>query len=228
MASELFEKFTKERNLKQSTKKGYETALKNYTNFWQKPIEHLLGEAKDEEERNVPLKDRKVKKRLLDYRSHLFKSNYSNNTVKTYFTSVETFYTHFEIELPNLPNAKYDSEYITSYHDLPTRKDIRLALDISAIDVRSVILFMSSSGTAKAETLSLTVDDFIRACDDYHKGGRLEEILDELSEKSGIVATFYLKRIKTGKYYYTFCSSEASREIVKYLKGRKNLKRGIG
>lgn len=33
-----------------------------------------------------------------------------------------------------------------------------------------------------------------------------------------------MKRIKTDKYYYTFCSPEASLAIVKYLKTRENLK----
>ena len=33
-----------------------------------------------------------------------------------------------------------------------------------------------------------------------------------------------MKRIKTDKYYYTFCSPEASSAIVKYLKTRNNLK----
>ena len=39
-----------------------------------------------------------------------------------------------------------------------------------------------------------------------------------------MVPTLYLKRIKTDKYYYTFCSPEASHEIVKYLKTRPDLK----
>ena len=32
-----------------------------------------------------------------------------------------------------------------------------------------------------------------------------------------VVAGFYLKRIKTGKFYYPFCSPEASFYIVNYL-----------
>lgn len=37
--------------------------------------------------------------------------------------------------------------------------------------------------------------------------------------------TFYLKRIKKEKYYYTFCSPEATESIINYLKTRKNLKK---
>ena len=45
----------------------------------------------------------------------------------------------------------------------------------------------------------------------------IETILDTLEKRKNVVPTFYLKRIKTDKYYYTFCSPEASRYIVKYL-----------
>ncbi|WP_296869189.1 hypothetical protein [uncultured Methanobrevibacter sp.] len=38
-----------------------------------------------------------------------------------------------------------------------------------------------------------------------------------------IVPAFYLKRIKTNKFYYAFCSPEASHHIVKYLISRKGL-----
>ena len=41
-----------------------------------------------------------------------------------------------------------------------------------------------------------------------------------------MVPTFYLRRIKTDKWYYTFCSPEASQCIVKYLLTRQNLKLG--
>ena len=83
---------------------------------------------------------------------------------------------------------------------------------------------MSSSGTAKAETLSLTVEQFIQGTQEYHNGGSIETILDTLEKRRNVVPTFYLKRIKTDKYYYTFCSPEASNYIVKYLKTRQDLK----
>lgn len=83
---------------------------------------------------------------------------------------------------------------------------------------------MSSSGTATAETLSLTVNHFVIATQEYHQGGSIDSILETLDKKNNVVPTFYLKRIKTDKYYYTFCSPEASSYIVKYLKTRKDLK----
>ena len=222
--SRLFQKFCKDRNVKKSTKKGYESALKNYTAFHNQTIEELIKEAQKEETDKIILRERKIKNRLLKYRTYLLSSNKSPNTIKTYFTKIKTFYQHYEIEIPKLPDAKYDKEYETNYLDLPTKEHIRKVLDIVTVDLRSIILFMSSSGTAKAETLSLTVEQFLNATQECHNGGSIKEILETLSKKDNIVPTFYLKRIKTDKYYYTFCSPEAASEIVKYLQIRDDLK----
>ena len=221
--SHIFRKFCRDRNIKSSTMKGYESSLKKYEKFCGKSIDSLLEEALNEESKRIPLKERKLKKRLVGFRSYLLNSDMSPNTVKTYFSKLKTFYLHFEIELPHLPDAKYDTTYETNYLDLPTKEDIRNVLDVVSIDMKAIILFMSSSGTAKAETLSLTVEQFIRGTEEYHDGGSLKDILDTLEKRRDVVPTFYLKRIKTSKYYYTFCSPEASYYIVKYLKTREDL-----
>ncbi|MEE0935317.1 MAG: integrase [Methanobrevibacter sp.] len=223
-SNELFQKFCKDRNIKSSTQKGYESALKCYENFQKDNIKNLFAEARMEENKKIPLKDRRIKKRLIDFRSFLLNSSLTPKTSKTYFSKVKTFYLHFEFELPHLQKAKYDKIYETNYLDLPTREHIHEALLISPIDVKAVILFMSSSGTAMAETLSLTINHFIIATQEYHNGGSMENIFETLEKKVNVVPTFYLKRIKTDKYYYTFCSPEASLHIVKYLKTRHDLK----
>ncbi len=222
--NELFKKFCKERNIKKSTVDGYYVALSHYTDFQGLLLNDLIKEAYNDEENKISLKDRKIKERLLNFRNHLIDSNLSQTTAKTYFSKVKTFYMHFEIEIPYLPTIMYDNDYETSYFDLPTKKHIRESLDIASVDLKAVILFMSSSGTAKAETLSLTVNGFIDATMEYHDGGSVMEVLDILGSRDDVVPTFYLKRIKTDKYYYTFCSPEATQMIVKYLKTRINLK----
>lgn len=221
----FFEKFYRDRNIRNSTKKGYNSAIISYEKFHNMAMSELVVEALNEENEGIPLRNRKLKGRLLDYRSHVLNSKLSPNTVRTYFSKIKTIYRHHEVEIPYLPEAKYEKIYEINYHDLPTHKHIAQALEIVSVDLKAIILFMSSSGTAKAETLSLTVGDFIDATMDYHNGGSVKYILDTLSYKKNIVPTFYLKRIKTAKYYYTFCSPEASEVIVKYLKTRENLKK---
>lgn len=223
--NKLLKKFCKERNIKNSTKKAYESALNKYSSFNNESIDKLIQEALTDEKNKIPLKERKIKNRLLNFRNYLLNNDMTTNTVKTYFSRIKTFYSHFEIEIPYLPQVKYGKSYQTNYLDLPTKKDIKNALEITSDDMKAIILFMSSSGTAKAETLSLTILDFINSTSTYHNGGSIDEVLKCLEKKDNIVPTFYLRRIKTDKFYYTFCSPEASKAIIKYLKSRKNLKR---
>lgn len=182
-----------------------------------------MDEAIVEEEKGIPVKKRKIKRRLLDFRSFLLDSDLAISTVRTYFSRIKTFYRHFEIELPYLNDIRCGGEYLSSYDDLPTKSDIRMACEVSSLDFIAVILFISSSGCAKAETLSLSVRDFIDATGEYHDGGSIDDVLSVLDNMRDIVPTFYLKRIKTSKFYHTFCSPEASYYIVKYLLTRDNL-----
>lgn len=224
MKTKNLKEFSHERNIKKTTLKGYETSLKKYSEFNKMKIEELLKEAQCEEEKQIPLKNRTLKKRLMDFRNYLLNSELTTKTARTYFSKIKAYYRHYEIEIPVLPSANYDISYETNYLDLPKKSDIKKAIEISSLLMKAIILFMASSGTAKAETLSLTIGDFIKATEEYHSKGNIESIFDELENKRNIVPTFYLKRIKTNKHYYTFCTNEASQQIIKYLKTRKNLK----
>ena len=159
----------------------------------------------------------------MDFRAFLLGSDLSIGTVRTYFSRIKTFYRRFEIELPYLESIRWNDEYLSSYGDLPNRRDIQRALDISPLSFKAVVLFISSSGCAKAETLSLTVGDFIKATVDYHSGGSIYEVLESLDDMKCIVPTFYIRRIKTNKFYYAFSSPESSFYIVKYLLSRNDL-----
>jgi integrase len=76
---------------------------------------------------------------------------------------------------------------------------------------------MGSSGCARNETLKLTIQDFINATNDYHQRDNIYDVLNELKNRNDIVPVFRTKRHKTNKYYYTFCSPEATSEIINYL-----------
>ena len=223
MSEELLKRFCSNRNIKYSTLKSYRSAIAKYEFFHDMDMGSLMDEAIVEEDEGISLKNRKIKGRLLDFRSFLLDSGLAISTVRTYFSRIKTFYRHFEIELPYLNDIKFDGEYLSSYYDLPARGDIRKVCSISSNAFRALVLFISSSGCAKAETLSLTVGDFVKASDDYHDGGSIDDVLNCLIGRRDIVPAFYLKRIKTNKFYYAFCSPEASHHIVKYLISRKGL-----
>ncbi len=232
-SQKLMDKMFKERNIRKSTVKGYISTIKMYTEFNKMQLTDLINEALEEQDAHIPLRESKLKKRLLAYRDYLMnRPDMSSQTLKTYFSKMLTVYRHFECEIPMIPQAQYKQEYVTTYSDLPEVGHLRQVLDMSPVDLRAVICFQASSGSAKAETLSITVRQFFQGVQEYsdipfsEDIGTLDRILDILAEqleaKELIVPTFYLERIKTKKYYYTFCSPEACKWIVKDLKNRVN------
>lgn len=215
----LLNDFIKTRNLTKRTKYGYEDSLRKYTSFHNESFINLLKEADLEEEMCVRWKNRKLKERLINFRLFL-NENYMNTTAKVYFQRIITLYTHFEIEiykLPSLSTKSSNSSVPINFEDLPTKKIIKDALNISTPVMRSIILFMCTSGCARKEMLSLTIYDFISATFEYHHKTDIKEALTYLKGLNDIVPIFRIKRIKTNKYYFTFCSPEASSEIVNYL-----------
>ena len=230
-SQKMLDKMAKERNIRDSSAKGYMSTIKMYTEFNQMQLYELIDEALKEQDAHIPLRESKLKQRLLDYRNYLMNiPDMSSKTVKTYFSRMLTVYRHFECEIPIIPMAQYNHEYVTTYSDLPTLDHLRQALEVSPVDLRAVICFQASSGSAKAETLQLTVRQFFQGVQEYHDLSfsedeeTLEKILKVLEHKLAeyelIVPTFYLERIKTKKFYYTFCSPEACKWIVMDLKSR--------
>ena len=67
MFGNYFNRFCGERNIKQSTRKGYESTIKHYVSFHGQSLDKLIDEAIGEEEKMIPLKNRKLKNRLVEY-----------------------------------------------------------------------------------------------------------------------------------------------------------------
>ena len=162
-----------------------------------------------------------TKKRLIEFRAYLY-DKYAYETARSRFGKILSFYRHFEIEihqLPKISTINIDKTHM-GFNDLPDKEIIKKALKISNPLMRAIILFMSSSGCARAETRSLTIQDFINSTRDYHNTNDIYEVINTLKKRDDIIPTFYLKRPKTNKYFYTFCSPEATNEIINYLTSR--------
>ncbi|MBQ2652562.1 MAG: SHOCT domain-containing protein [Methanobrevibacter sp.] len=214
-----------ERNISEGTQKGYIAAChhwfdchKNYDDLQSNVNDYML-----EEDDRVPMRDRTIKKDLLNFREYLINcdSITTDKSFGSYFSKLGSIFRHFGLEIPHLPPVKMQKAYVSNFKELPTHNMIRTACNQSPLVLQAIILFMSSSGSAKAETLSLTVGMFLNGCADYLKqtptNDNIKECIQELKDNHNIVPLIYLRRIKTDKYYYTCCSPEASYKIVEYL-----------
>ena len=216
---ELLDDFQKRRNLKPSSMRQYKTTFKKYSEYNQMPLTELLLEAEREEDERIPQRRRTLLTRLLDFRNHLTKK-YKKNYVKSAMTKTLTLYTTYGLEIPKLPaqSEKNMNEPIPiSFKDLPDKEIIKSSLKITTPLMKAIILFMSSSGAARTEMLSLTIQDFIDSTNLYHNSNDIYEVIEILRERDDVVPTFKLKRQKTDKWYYTFCSPEAVSAILDYL-----------
>lgn len=209
--------FQETRRLKPATLKGYKNSVKIYTTFNDLTLEELIEEAMNEEKDRIPWAERTLKRRLEEYRTYLY-DTYAKRTAKIHFSRIKTIYGHYYIEIHRLPKIQTeDAEAPITYKDLPTKKILRKALDISEPMIRALILFMVSSGCAKKETRHVTIQNFIDATSQYHNSTEIADVLNELKDQENIVPIFHLYRFKTKKWFYTCCTPEATEAIIHHL-----------
>jgi hypothetical protein len=144
---------------------GYKTAVMSCTDFNKKSLTELINEADEEENSGIRWKDRSLKTRLINFRTHLYEK-YLVRTAKEYLKRIIIIYGDLEIEVHRLPKfTDKDANHPDPiyFEDLPTQYIIWRVCEISDPLMTAVLLFMSSSGSGKKETLNLTIKDFIQA-----------------------------------------------------------------
>lgn len=211
-------------NHSEGTKRAYVYALEKYATFFEMELDELLREAEREESEGIKWKHRKIKFRLLEFRQYLLE-NYALNTVKSVMINVIKFYKFYDVEIYELPKINEKSIQKPQpiyFSDLPDKKIIRDALDIANPVMKALILFICSSGCARAECLSLTIQDYIDALSEYipNKNMSIFEVIDLIDDDETIIPTFNIRRKKTNKYYTTYCSPEAVKAINAHILSR--------
>ena len=219
---EYIKEYITTRGLSKSTYKTTKLIINHYSNFQQLSIHELIQEADAEEDAGIRWKRRKLKTRLINYMNHL-RENMTLNSAKTYLKIVKSFYNHHEIEIHKLPKINEKNAIVTepiTYSDLPDKDIIQKAVELSEPLMKALILFLSSSGLSKVDALNITIQQFIDATYSYHQQVDLYQSLATLwdaSKNVDIIPIFKARRQKTNKYYITFCTHEATMEILNYL-----------
>ena len=227
MDNELLKNLSITYNHSHNTKRAYKTSLTLYSDFFNMSLHELLREAEDEENNGIKWKHSKLKTKLLEYRQHLL-NNFSLNTVKARLNHVIKFYKFYDIEVYNLPkisNKSMNKAIPIYYKDLPDKEIIRESINIANPLMKSIILFTCSSGCGRAETRSLTIQDYIDSLSEYLPNRRLDifQIIDLISGNDNIIPTFNILRKKTNKYYTTYCSPEAVKAINSQILSRTDV-----
>ena len=218
---QLIRSFCDERGVQEQTRLGYMTTVGIYCQFHEMTFYELLEEAEQEERENIRWKFSKLRSRLLSFRNFLIKEDYLINTIQVYMGRLRTIYEEgFDIEIGKMPkinqrNAKKPEPIC--YTDLPDKELLRHIIKMVNPLMKAIILFMTSSGCAKRETLNLTVKDFVDATYEYHHKRNIYDAIEILNGRDDIVPSWKLRRQKTNKYYTAFSSPESTAEIIHYL-----------
>lgn len=223
----ILEQFFHERNSSKNTITNYTRIVKIYETYTGQTLNKLLEIADNEEYNNIRWKNTETRAYLLGYRDYLYKK-YNVSTAQLYLTAITTIYRHFEITIPPLPyysTKNFKSTPKLTYDQLLNRELINEAIQIASPVSKAIILFMSSSGTSRIDTLNLTIKDYLEATQEYHNHPESVKyaIREMRDNNTDIIPTFHLYRQKTGQEYYTFCSHEAVKSINTYLLTRTEI-----
>lgn len=213
----IFQEFCSNRGLAPSSIRMYKFALQKFVYFTGKTLEQLLDEAEAEEDENIRFRKRKLNFYLTNFKKWLEKVDYSKNYRSQIMISVTAFYNEYDIQLPRPKNRKSRSDRkIQTLDDLPSMDQIQKFIDNCNPLYKAIVTLGLSSGMSRAEICSLTFEHFYRAIPFARPPKTIPEIIDNLKDND-IIPLWYVKRIKTGTPFFTFCSPECVEKISEYL-----------
>lgn len=223
---DFFVTFCDAKNLSLASRKKYANALKNYTNFHELTLNELLDEADEDEENQIRPARRKIRTRLINFRTHLINDlGYKASTIKTNMICAKAIYRFSGIEVPEIPNAvltKSPNDSI-SFEDLPTINDIKTAIESTKLNKhKALFLFAACNGAGRTELSNFTFGQFLEGVAPYcNKPETPQDIIDDLDgkcEELEAIPVFKMTRQKTGYQYYTPITPECTQFCINYLK----------
>ena len=199
------------------SKKSYRTVFNKYTAFHNMSLCDLLAEAITEQENHTPENRLSIYDRIISFRDYLTK-NHIGNTITDSISKIKTFYHYNRVTIPFIPplNSKYvNKNDLISFEDLPTKDELRLAMQFADDDLKMWIMVIISSGASRCEAKSMTNRTLFEGTRAYHKKDNFHEALKYLARNNNVVCTCKLVRQKTDKPYYTFLNPECVQRIAK-------------
>lgn len=217
---------------KESTKKEYITRIRHYSNFTGKTPTQLIDEAEKEQDAGIKRRKRQIKKYIFDFIDYLKDDNKSVSTIKNYVETIKGFYNSFDIDPPSTRGVFPTESNNPIFEQLPTREQLKKALNIAGVRDKSILLLQFSTGMGSAEIRSLTYHHFLDAIKEDVTFTESEQFnvfkLAQLaSEKDILIGTWDITRIKTGMHYITFTTTEATKSIIDYLIYRTRMNKPV-
>ena len=197
--------------------KSYRTVFNKYTAFHNMSLCDLLAEAITEQENHTPENRLTIYDRIISFRDYLIKNNIGN-TITNSISKIKTFYHYNRVTIPFIPplNKKYvNKNDLISFADLPTKDELRLAMQFADDELKMWIMVIISSGASRCEAKSMTNRTLFEGTKTYHKKDNFHDALKYLARNNNVVCTCKLLRQRTDRPYYTFLNPECVQRIAK-------------
>ena len=102
--------FLQTRNMKPRTIELRLLQIKDYCKHHNMTPTQIIEEAEEDEDQQIKMKHRKIRKRLITYINHKINNEESPATILSRITSITLLYKTFEIQIPQLPRPHHDKE----------------------------------------------------------------------------------------------------------------------
>lgn len=201
--TEWFDSIGKDnRGAKEGTRITYIKVLIEFCKFIKMTPYEIIEEAKAEKKKIIDIDDRAIKTYFVRYKRYIIEKNNAPKTLSKKMTALKSFFEVRNIEVPFRQTRIKEKSTLKENKHIPTREDIKEALQFASIRSKAIILLQASSGLASIDARNITI-------------GQVKEGLAEDN-----IITFDLRRQKTGVDYITFCSPEATAAILAYMEYR--------
>lgn len=230
LLSEFLNRGIKESTYKRDLQvlKQYLQFVKDYTNNPDLTFTILIEQAEDDEDNRLRIRKRRNIEYLRQYHIYLESPelDYALNTAKRHYATLNTFYTHFDIQLPKKKQKFSIKPTTESIEDIPTKEDIITAIGVTGLKAKAMILTMSSSGMDSSTVRNLTLGEMVAGIKDYigypTDDFDINHFIKTCREQddNDIIPYWEGFRSKTEHHeikYYTFSSPESFTSILDYF-----------
>ena len=219
------------RNLSEKRKTTYYRTFKEIEELTGYTPTELLEVAKEEQQPRIQdnmiifkeLEDRTITEIQYDYYFSLKERGLKPSSIKTSLSTYRAFLNEYNIQLPKNIQVQVHPP-LWEEGDLPQKEHILQAIQSTNNKRNKAIIYlMSSTGIRPIDIRNMRIQSFIDACKYYYDKETLtlEDIYD--SDYEHLVPCFYFRPQKTSKHNNvccTFCTPEAVKSILDYLKTR--------
>ena len=217
----------KEKRNNAKTVKQQEEIKKDLNKLFNTYLNELYQEALEDKQKRLFDEETRLYDRLKEYNTYLLRTDFKQSSINEYMSKIRAFYNKMGIRVP--PKYRTPEKPDTTkrtFDEIPTKDHIRQAVNSTHNKkYKAIILFMASSGTATKEASEITIENFLKGTEEYHKTKINNEnayaILEQLNERNNrdydIIPYFKMYRSKNKNDYYTLCTPEATKYILDWL-----------